>query len=335
MPIRIKYGAVGALGRAAVSAGRAQASQAQASRDIQLTSMAMAAQSRTWEIEARGRERVADRAFAMQRAASTGVARRPATGDALAERQQLKQAAIDAIGTGVYTPIQERQMTIFANLGDKVGLRGVIGSPPEPSSKQRGLIEQEQAVRDMGVRQTQSFRDRVLQIKADIDERYSAEAQEFLRENPRFIPEDVKELFIEQQTLFNQIEGAEQSIGKSIQGIRLGVPIVDQMKFEQQLAKEGRTIALREARRRADALVDIKQSEIRGYMKVITDNQALQSEKDRATGEITRLTEDIGTLLGSVTLRQATDAELKEIILQANGDKQAISAALAEAGLRE
>ena len=149
MPIKVKHGAVGALGRAAVSAGQAAASQMQASRDIQLTSMAMAAQSRTWEIEARGREGAynraaagregeANRAFALQRAALS----RPAGGGNLAERQQLNRAVADAKASGIYTPIQLAQMQIAANSGDKVMFRGIASKVEEPSARRQELQQQ-------------------------------------------------------------------------------------------------------------------------------------------------------------------------------------------------
>ena len=235
MPSVVRHTPVGALSRAAVSAGRAQASQAQAARDIQLTSMAMAAQSRRWGIEAKEREGLASRAFAMQQAASAQMARRrPVKGDALAERQQLNRAVADAKATGAYTPVQLAQMQIAANLGDKVAFRSIMSRVEEPSARRQELGKQAVAVGEIAQKNIDVIRRRVEALNKQMAKNFSPEAQQFLRENPRFAPPEVKAAFAEQQRLEDEIRGVQEGAATKQQALGLGISISQQMAFGER-----------------------------------------------------------------------------------------------------
>ena len=244
MPIKIKYGAVGALGRAAVSAGRAAASQMQASRDIQITSMALAAQSQKWQIEAREREGLANRAFAMQQAAAKSIgARRPATGDALAERQQLRRSAAEAKASGIYTPVQVRQMEIFADLGDATGFRGIASRVEKPSSRRTELQKQAIASGTSAQKNIDVLQRRLGEVKERIS-RYSPEARKMFAGDPelfKLAPPEMQGLFAQGQQLEEQIENIRQDTAAKQQLYALGVDTAQQealgMRKQAQISR--------------------------------------------------------------------------------------------------
>ena len=294
MPIKIKYTPVGALGQAAVSAGRAAASQMQASRDIQLTSMAMAAQSQKWQIEAREREGLANRAFAMQRAASTGVARRPVTGDALAERQQLNRAVADAKATGAYTPVQLAQMQIAANLGDKVAFRGIMSKVEEPSARRQELGKQAVTVEAIANKGIGVIQRRIDALNKQMEKNFSPEAQQFLRENPRFAPSEVKAAFTEQQRLEDEIRGIQERAGEKLQALGLGVDIPQQIAFGmRQEARVTRAEAV-EQKRVDKQVADAEKLTAVQRANISTVRRHSKEIRDDIDREITLLKRDFG-----------------------------------------
>lgn len=232
MPIVVRHTPVGAISRAAVMAGQARGRQLQASRDIQLTSMALAAQSQRFAIEARERERAADRAFAIQRAATAQMAkRRPVTGDALARRQQLRQATKEAEASGAYTPIQLRQMKIFADLGDPVGFRSIAGRVEQPSARRQELQRQAVAVGEIAQKNIDVVQRRIDAISTRLGKDFSPEAQQFLRENPQFATPEVQQALNQQRALGEEIVKIQQGAAAKQQALDLGISVSQQMVF--------------------------------------------------------------------------------------------------------
>lgn len=249
MPIKVKHGAVGALGRAAVSAGQAKASQMQASRDIQITSMALAAQSQKWQIESREREGLANRAFAMQQAASKSIAaRRPATGDALAKRQQLNRAVADAEKTGIYSSRQIKQMGIFANMGDVSGVRSILArreeKPPvtRETARRRELTAQTIAIEEKKQALLEPRYKELVGIEAELSKRYPRkESWKTLAENPSLIPEHLREKFTgmlaRRPELVKNILDIEKGASPVLQGLREGKTVAQQQAQRLKVAE--------------------------------------------------------------------------------------------------
>lgn len=282
MPIVVRHTPVGAIGRAAVAAGRAAASQIQASRDIQLTSMAMAAQSQAWQIEARGRERVADRAFAMQQAASAQRAKRqPVAGDALAERKSLNRAVTDAKATGLYTPAQLAQMQIAANMGDKVMLRGIASKIEEPTARREELRVQAMVMGEIAQKNTDVLQRRLDEVNKRISTKYSPKGQKLLMEDSdlfKLAPPEMRGLFAQRQQLGEQIEGIRQDAAAKQQLYALGMDTTQQealgMRKQAQISRAEATAQARidkqvTAAGKLSDLQDAKIAMARGHAKEV------------------------------------------------------------------
>ncbi len=235
MPIKVKHGAVGALGRAAVSAGQAAASQMQASRDIQITSMALAAQSQKWQIEAREREGMANRAFALQRAAATGIARRQPTDT----KQQLGRTVSEAIKSGFYTPRQQKQLKMFADLGDDVGVRSILARREErlpvtrETARRQELTAQAIAIEEKKQALLEPRYKELVDIEAELSKRYPRkESWKTLAENPSLIPEHLRGKFTamlkRRPELVKNILDIEKGALPVLQGLREGKTVAQQ-----------------------------------------------------------------------------------------------------------
>ena len=293
MPIVVRHTPVGALGRAAVMAGQAQASQLQASRDIQLTSLAMAARS---QAEARlDRNYQSDRAFAKQQAATSPRARRqPETDDALAERQQLNRAVADAKATGAYTPVQLAQMQIAANLGDKVAFRGIMSKVEEPSARRQELGKQAVTVEAIANKGIGVIQRRIDALNKQMEKNFSPEAQQFLRENPRFAPSEVKAAFTEQQRLEDEIRGIQERAGEKLQALGLGVDIPQQIAFGmRQEARLTRAEAV-EQKRVDKQVADAEKLTAVQRANISTVRRHSKEIRDDIDREITLLKRDFG-----------------------------------------
>lgn len=196
--------------------------------------MALAAQSQAWQIDAREREGAANRAFAMQRAASTGIARRPATGDALVERQGLNRAVADAKATGLYTPAQLARLQIAANMGDTTGVRGLLSKVDKPSARREELGKQAVTVGEIAQKNIDVIQRRFEALNKQMEKNFSPEAQQFLRENPQFAPPEVKAAFAEQERLMGEIENVQQDAATKQQALGLGISMSQQMAFGER-----------------------------------------------------------------------------------------------------
>ena len=132
-------------------------------------------------------------------------------------------------------------MQIFADLGDKTGVRSVIGDLPSPTSRQRELTRQAGVV-DRGAQGAIApLQEQLMAIDEQLGQRYGPEAIEFLQKNPRFMPEDVKELMEQRQPLQEQIAEIQQQTVQAKRMLDYGVSIPEQMEArarqETQAAK--------------------------------------------------------------------------------------------------
>ena len=347
MPIKIKYGAVGALGRAAVSAGRAAASQMQASRDIQITSMALAAQSQKWQIEAREREGLANRAFAMQQAASSQIARRPVTGDALTERQQLDRAVADAKATGAYTPVQLARLQIAANLGDKVMFRSIAGKVEKlpvtrETARRRELTAQTIAIEEKKQALLEPRYKELVGIEAELSKRYPRkESWKTLAENPSLIPEHLREKFTgmlaRRPELVKNILDIEKGALPVLQGLREGKTVAQQQAQRLKVAEtaiKNELVTIGRDQKRIDARLTQISREVKRdiYAEPAKENARIKTlgvEKKDLLKKRSVLDTRQNTLLGVSASRRLIsgdeeDARYDTLIAETGGDPTAV-----------
>lgn len=267
MPITVRHTPVGAIGRAAVAAGRARGSQLQAERDIQLTSIALAVQSQRWAIESREREGAADRAFAMQQAAAAQMARRrPVTGDALAGRQQLRRTVTEAKATGIYSPVQIKQMELFSSLGDVSGMRSILGRVEKPlvlreTARRRELTAQTTAIEEKKQALLEPQYRELADIEAELSKRYPRrESWKTLAENPSLIPEHLREKFTamlkRRPELTKNILDIEKGALPVLRGLREGKTVAQQQALRLKAAEaaiKNELVTVRRDQNRIDA----------------------------------------------------------------------------------
>ncbi len=255
MPITIKHGAVGTLGRLAVQAGQARGQQLQAGRDIQITNMALAAQDRTTQMGLAARDRASERAFRFQAAGARQYAeRQPAEPSAQALRGQLKRTVTDAKESGIYTPVQIRQMGIFADLGDEAGLKNLLGRVIKPATKEkptaeaRKLSRQSEALHVLTGEALDSQQRELDKINAQIFEFIEdPDSQRDLEENPDRIPEakriPLEALFARRQRVFRQTAEIKRRVGEQQRGLFLGFSLPVQKDLtDKQLIRERKAV---------------------------------------------------------------------------------------------
>jgi hypothetical protein len=256
MPITVRQALAGPLGRLAIRAGEVRGQQIQAARDIQLTSIAAAAQSRAWEIDAAAR----NRAFALQRAGAAQIAKqREVEPDTRAQRQRLQKFVSEAEEAGIYEPAQLKQMQIFANLGDAAAVRSIAGKLSQPTVRRRELQQQLEAVTETGrsgvskiQRQLDTVNNQWNKVTGQLGKQFTPGTQQLFLERPEYmktVSPDVQKLLIRQQQLDEQrqqlkgqIAAVTERTAKMGQMIQMGMSIPEQVAFETrqkaQLVKE-------------------------------------------------------------------------------------------------
>jgi len=233
MPITVRQAIPGALGRLAVMAGQARGQQLQASRDIQFTQMALAAQDRA----AARQEAASNRAFAMQRAAATQMAKqRPVTPDLQERRRKLRQFVSEATAADIYDPRQIKQMQIFADLGDKKAVESIASELPPVSVRRQEIQQQLKAVTKMGQRDVSAIQQQLAAVNEQLGQKFDPSMQQYLRENPEFMAKfttpEIQKLMTQQQQLEEQTAAVRERTIRMGQMLQLGLTVPEQMAFE-------------------------------------------------------------------------------------------------------
>ena len=239
MPITVRQAIPGVFSRLAVMAGQARGRQLQAGRDIQFTQIALAAEDRAAAIGAASR----DRAFAMQRAAATQIARqRPAVPDARKQRQELRRFVSEAEAADIYDPAQLKQMRIFADLGDEGAVRSIAGRLPPVSAKRLELREQAENVAEIGKRDVSAIQQQLAAVNEQLGQKFAPSMQRYLRENPEFMEKfttpKIQELMSQQQQLEEQVAAVRERTIRTGQLLQLGISVPEQMEFERRQEAE-------------------------------------------------------------------------------------------------
>ncbi len=229
MPFVIRHTPVGVLGRLAVKAGQARGQQLQMGRDLQLTSMALAAQSRAEQTAAASR----NRAFALQRAGANEFARqRPAKPETIDQRRFLNKAVAEANAAGIYEPNQIKQAEIFANLGDTESVRKILGKLPQPTERRRELQTQADVVGAIAQKNIDVVQRRLDSVTDTLNERFNPGMQKVLREDEKImgtVSPEVQELFAQQDRLGKEIEGIQQGAAQRQEALSLGLSVPQQI----------------------------------------------------------------------------------------------------------
>lgn len=237
MPITVKHTPVGSLGRLALAAGQAQGRQLQAARDLQLTSIALAAENRVAPL----RRATGDRAFALQRAGAAQVAReRP---DTLIQQKRLLRSVAEAKTAGIYEPAQISRMEILANLGDEKGVMSLLRTASQPTLRRRRIQEELTAVDDLQRSNVAQVQEQLDVVNNRLGQRFLPETQQFLRENPRFADEETTELLAQQGQLGDLLAKSIAQTERMKKGLRLGLTLQEQISFKskQEAQQEKRT----------------------------------------------------------------------------------------------
>ena len=318
MAFVVKHGAVGALGRLAVQAGRAKGRQIQAGIDLQITQMALNAQDRKFALE----ERARDRAFALQQAAASRIAQAPAKGNLITTRRQLGTAVRDAERSGIYSPEQIKQMGIFAKLGDTDAVKDVLGVLPETSARRAEIGMQSNALTKIAAAETAALDARFAEVRDSIRPLYDTdEIQDFLRANPEHINPEAREAFKELDAIDQQREETKVRMARAQRFLQLGLTMPEQMALTQQAE-----VRIQREQERGIARAD----KVAGAQGRLTDTDELvldlirDKEKDRRRGyqrEIARLSkqlerfqkEDDKDFQARVTPIQGQIADLKRL----------------------
>jgi len=298
MPITVRQALPGLLGRLAVQAGQARGQQIRAAQDIQFTSMAMAAQDRA---AARGlAARQQDRAFALQQAAASRMAReRPAKPGTLDQRRGLHRMVSEAEAAGIYEPAQIKQAQIFAKVGDAEAVRSILGKLPQAAAstaRQRELARQLTAVTEIGRGEVSELQKQLDAVNNRLGKRFTPGTQRLLRERPEYmktVSPDIQESLALQQQLENQISAISDRTAKMRRMLQLGMTVPEQMAF--QTKQETRLIReeaaeqkrLAEQVREAGKLTDREELAI----DVVRDRE--QDQRTTLSREITRLSKDL------------------------------------------
>lgn len=294
MPITIKHGAVGTLGRLAVRAGQVRGQQLKMSRDIQLMGMVMASQER-------GADAAAKRAFRFQEAGAAQVARQPAEPDTLALRQKLRRFVSEAKASKIYDPAQIKQMEIFAKIGDEKAVRSIAGRLPQATVRRQELQNQMGALEKITGQSISAIKQQLDIINEQLGKQFTPGTQRLLRERPDFmtsVSPKVQELLAQQQQLEEQIVGITEQATLAKRMIGLGI------SFPEQAAIERRRLEQMEQKKALDLKQLIAQNTRTGKL---TDTQDLQIDLMRGPertvrnligNEITRLRKELVPLEG-------------------------------------
>ena len=238
MPIVVKQSPVGIIGQLSVMAGQARGQQLRADRDLQFTSMALAAEDRAAQIGMAAH----DRLFAIQQAGAAQIARqRPATPDTRAKQGDLQQFVSEARSSGIYSPAQIKQAGIFAKLGDAGSVRSILSKLPTPA--QAPAVPAAEQERQRQLRAVTNLRDQNIKaLTAQFDKlgekyegRFDKAAQRFYVTRPemdRFLSAEDQKTMAAQRELQEKINDVAEQTGKAQQLLKLGLSIPAQMKFE-------------------------------------------------------------------------------------------------------
>lgn len=308
MPIVVRQALPGVLGRLAVRAGRARGQQLQMARDIQFTQIALTAQDRAAAVGAAAR----DRAFAMQRAAATQIARqRPAEPGLQDRRRKARRFVSEAKAADIYDPAQIKQMQIFADLGDEKAVRSIAGELPPVTVRRRELEKQAEVVAEIGKRDISTIQKQLAAVNEQLGEKFAPSMQQYLRGHPEFMEKfttpKIQELMSQQQQLEEQItEVTERTAGMG-RMLQLGITVPEQMVFEQ------RQEAALERQEAAQQRLEIQRTRgIGGLTK--REELTIDIIRDRALGDRTAIGKEIERL--SKGLAPFEDESEKEHLLR-------------------
>ena len=264
MPIVVKHSPVGALGQLAVSAGQARGAQIRADQDLQFTSMALAARDRSAQIGMAARDRASEQAFRFQQAASTQIAKRQAVSPDTRDLQlRLQRTVKEAQTSGIYTPVQLKQMQIKANMGDERGLASFIGREPTAprapvrTARRRELDERLEVHTKLREKKIAPLRKQLEFLEGLFGRRLGPNALDRLRQDPQFlqtIPKDLQSGFETYRQIEQMIADQELETDRINDRIQSGFSLPQQETVERrQAAGIQRQETAAEKQKRTDA----------------------------------------------------------------------------------
>lgn len=299
MPIIVKQTPVGVLGRLAVMAGQARGRQLQAARDIQFTSMALAAQDRAAQIGLAAQ----DRAFALQRAGAAQIARqRPVAPDVRTRRRELQRFVSEAKTAGIYDPRQIKQAELFAKVGDPRAME-ILGKLPKlpakmkPSPRRRELGEQAKEVVKLRNRAFAAWQQQFDALNEQLGKRFDPSAREFhtehLEHTEKYMDPKDQKLFARRRQMIEELETIHQQAEDTGRLIALGMSYPEQiaLKVRQEALAAGQEEKdLRRLERQARGIGGLSEQEELA-VDLLRDKE--KDTRTRITREITRLQKDL------------------------------------------
>lgn len=299
MPIIVKHGATGTLGRIAVQAGQARGRQLQAGRDIQITSMALDAQDRATQMGLAAR----NQPFRFQRAGAAQMEKRQP--DPLMQRRKLRRFVSEAKAAGIYDPVQIKQMQLFADLGDEGAVRSLAARITPETARRQELLSQQKALGEMTRSSVGEIQQQLDAVNKKLGTQFTKGTQQLLRERPEFmasVSSDVQELLAQQQDFEEQIVGVMERATLAQRKIGLGIG------FPEQAAIERTRLQRIEQKKALDLKQLIAQNTRTGKL---TDTQDLQIDllrgpertvRNLISKEISRLREELVPLKGETEI---------------------------------
>ena len=262
-----------------------------------------------------------------------------------AERLGLQKAVSDAEQTGAFSPAAVAQARIFANLGDPVGLRGVLGNKidlPGPSVRLRELQRQSKVVSDIGTDDIAALQEQITEVGEQIAQQSFLLLLAQLEQTGQggANREAIEALRKHRDILVGQVSAVRGQVRETQKQIALGFTVAqqeDRAAMRESREQKAKAAAVQQVEKRNQRRIEreIASQERRLRVDPYGDTAGEKARVDKASERIRELEKDLdasfdredaaltGRVAGSRRLPSEENAIIDALLLETGGDVDA------------
>jgi len=262
-----------------------------------------------------------------------------------AERLGLQKAVSDAEQTGAFSPAAIAQARIFANLGDPVGLRGVLGNKvdlPGPSVRLRELQRQSKVVSDIGTDDIAALQEQITEVGEQIAQQSFLLLLAQLEQTGQggANREAIEALRKHRDILVGQVSAVRGQVRETQKQIALGFTVAqqeDRAAMRESREQKAKAAAVQQVEKRNQRRIEreIASQERRLRVDPYGDTAGEKARVDKASERIRELEKDLdasfdredaaltGRVAGSRRLPSEENAIIDALLLETGGDVDA------------
>ena len=263
-----------------------------------------------------------------------------------AERLGLQKAVSDAEQTGAFSPAAVAQARIFANLGDPVGLRGVLGNKidlPGPSVRLRELQRQSKVVSDIGTDDIAALQEQITEVGEQIAQRSKLSPAQLERTGQGgYVAnrEAIEALRKHRDILVGQVSAVRGQVRETQKQIALGFTVAqqeDRAAMRESREQKAKAAAVQQVEKRNQRRIEREIASQKRRLRVdpYGDTAGEKARVDKASERIRELEKDLdasfdredaaltGRVAGSRRLPSEENAIIDALLLETGGDVDA------------